>query len=1096
MPGNGQYQFSFPMDVDTDSQGATYVSDTENHRVQVYDGNGNYKNTLGESNVALSDAFHFNRPAGIKTGDDGKLYIADSGNNRIMKITPAGLSFGSVQEVLVPLNVSVDLGGDGSLEWNQSGPLVGKTRAVLPAFAVNALLANLSASPDGYGNLMAQFGITVNNAGHGRLLVSNLTINYTCTEAVARLAEAVADYVAAHASEANASGFVNVPIVYAAASAGGVRLGGLDLLMDVPPELLAPIPDLALDEDSAAPALCDFSDYFKDDIDASLNYSLSNLTNYTYANVTLVNGSVLSVDCTVASARNWNGAVEFRVKATDSRAFSTLSGPVTVTVRPVNDGPVITGAPPTYNARVGAEWSYSAGASDVDGDALTFILDVRPDGMTVNASSGRVAWTPATGDVGVAEVRLRASDGRLSAFQNFSLNVSPADATNRKPVILSTPITAAETGKLYSYQVSARDDDNDRLAYSLDAAPAGMTINNGSGLVVWTPLPSQEGQHDVVVRVTDGKDPVTQEFRVTVAATIADILPAVNITSPVRGARVHGSVLIRGAASAKGNATLESVEASVDLDGRWVVVDGKSVWSYRLDTKKLGNGQHTVFVRARDSSGNYGQANLTLEVMNAAAPPPAENKLFGLPFWTAVLLIVAVVAAAAAAGVLAMRRRKTGPSRSAAPPPLLSTGAPPPAVAAPPGAYTMTAPSTYAAAVAPQSSSVPYAPASIPVPPPRPAPPVKAVDSVFLIYHDGRLITYFSRSESIKLDDTLDMIRKFVRASFSGQLGKLDSMRYENMNIIMERGNLMYMVVITPLTDTDPVRREMRLVLEEINNMYRVVFKIWDGDFNKVKGVKTMIEKFAGEEIATAPPAAAPLSQSVTSQEAPTPASPLQTPPPYSPPISPPPSSPVPPLPQPQPQPAPAPPQPQSQPAPVPPPAAIPPSSQAPPPPASQPKEPPQSSPPPPPAPSAEPTPPQPSPPVTTPPPAKAAPPKDEIEENEPDIDTALNARLDDRPPEPAKVRGLLEPEEDEDEEPPGETKGPEEPAPKIAPVVVNREEPLPVQPPQPAAPPQKTTAAPGLTDAERMRLLEDRFLRGEISELTYRELRDKLGKK
>lgn len=64
---------------------------------------------------------------------------------------------------------------------------------------------------------------------------------------------------------------------------------------------------------------------------------------------------------------------------------------------------------------------------------------------------------------------------------------------------------------------------------------------------------------------------------------------------------------------------------------------------------------------------------------------------------------------------------------------------------------------------------------------------------------------------------------------------------------------------------------------------------------------------------------------------------------------------------------------------------------------------------------------------------------------------------------------------------------------------MVNKEEPLPVPPPPPAqspAPPPKTAAGPGLTDAERMRLLEDRFLRGEITELTYRELREKLGKK
>ena len=87
----------------------------------------------------------------------------------------------------------------------------------------------------------------------------------------------------------------------------------------------------------------------------------------------------------------------------------------------------------------------------------------------------------------------------------------------------------------------------------------------------------------------------------------------------------------------------------------------------------------------------------------------------------------------------------------------------------------------------------------------------------------------------------------------------------------------------------------------------------------------------------------------------------------------------------------------------------------------------------------------------------------------------------------PPKVRGLLE-EEDDEEEPAGEIEGPAEQAPRIAPVLVPKEEPPVPPPPKPAA--------TGLSDAERLQLLEDRFLRGEITELTYRELRDKLGKK
>jgi hypothetical protein len=123
------------------------------------------------------------------------------------------------------------------------------------------------------------------------------------------------------------------------------------------------------------------------------------------------------------------------------------------------------------------------------------------------------------------------------------------------------------------------------------------------------------------------------------------------------------------------------------------------------------------------------------------------------------------------------------------------------------------------------------------------------VDSAFLIYHDGRLITYYSRNESMKLDATLDMIRRFVKASFSGQLGRLDSMQYENMNIIMERGTQMYMVVITPLAEFAELRRDMKKVLDDVWEKYRVNFKVWDGKFSEVKGVKMMVERFAGEDV-------------------------------------------------------------------------------------------------------------------------------------------------------------------------------------------------------------------------------------------------------
>ncbi len=74
---------------------------------------------------------------------------------------------------------------------------------------------------------------------------------------------------------------------------------------------------------------------------------------------------------------------------------------------------------------------------------------------------------------------------------------------NGPPAIVSTPPTAGTENDLYTYDVEAIDPDDDPLAFSLDAGPAGMTIDPVSGLIEWTPDTSQVGPNTVSVRVQD-----------------------------------------------------------------------------------------------------------------------------------------------------------------------------------------------------------------------------------------------------------------------------------------------------------------------------------------------------------------------------------------------------------------------------------------------------------------------------------------------------------------------------------------------------------------------------------------------------------------
>ena len=94
---------------------------------------------------------------------------------------------------------------------------------------------------------------------------------------------------------------------------------------------------------------------------------------------------------------------------------------------------------------------------------------------------------------------------------------------NTAPSITSTAITTATVGVPYSYDVNATDPEGDALTYSLDAAPAGMTIDSTSGVISWTPAAT--GDSNVTVRATDtGGLSATQSFVVSVEPAATPVL--------------------------------------------------------------------------------------------------------------------------------------------------------------------------------------------------------------------------------------------------------------------------------------------------------------------------------------------------------------------------------------------------------------------------------------------------------------------------------------------------------------------------------------------------------------------------------------------
>ncbi|MBU0456502.1 MAG: chitobiase/beta-hexosaminidase C-terminal domain-containing protein, partial [Gammaproteobacteria bacterium] len=111
---------------------------------------------------------------------------------------------------------------------------------------------------------------------------------------------------------------------------------------------------------------------------------------------------------------------------------------VRITVNNLNRNPFINSTPISVGTE-GTPYTYLVGASDLDGDSLSYSLTTFPSGATINASTGFIVWTPDYDQQGNRQMVVRASDGKGgSETQSFGVNVTDVDIT-APTITLNTP---------------------------------------------------------------------------------------------------------------------------------------------------------------------------------------------------------------------------------------------------------------------------------------------------------------------------------------------------------------------------------------------------------------------------------------------------------------------------------------------------------------------------------------------------------------------------------------------------------------------------------------------------------------------------------
>jgi hypothetical protein len=186
--------------------------------------------------------------------------------------------------------------------------------------------------------------------------------------------------------------------------------------------------------------------------------------------------------------------------------FSNVSiNAVGTTPTPTNSPPVISGTPPT-GASVGIQYAFTPTATDPDGNTLTYSITNRPSWATFNASTGRLAGTPTSANIGTfSNIVIGVSDGQATAqLPAFAITVT--NVANRPPTISGAPPTSVTAGTAYSFQPTASDPDGNTLTFSITNRPAWATFSSTTGRLQGTPTTSQIGTYgNIAITVSDGQ---------------------------------------------------------------------------------------------------------------------------------------------------------------------------------------------------------------------------------------------------------------------------------------------------------------------------------------------------------------------------------------------------------------------------------------------------------------------------------------------------------------------------------------------------------------------------------------------------------------
>jgi hypothetical protein len=245
----------------------------------------------------------------------------------------------------------------------------------------------------------------------------------------------------------------------------------------IPPEIVGQN-EVVVDEDASLELKPNHLDVVDPDSNFPKDFTIevNNGTNYTRS------GAV------IFPVANFNGELSVPVRVYDGKNFSNLFSMI-VEVRPGNDAPFTTGAPPDQEAveRIAFTLSLAEYFDDIDdGDVLRFSASGLPhsNSLTINPVSGVLSGVPERGDAREApyNVLITARDsGGASVSLSFLLVIFPDDRADLAVAakVISNPVMVGESAQwqLDVFNKGPADLDDGSLIINWSTSGPALTIS-------------------------------------------------------------------------------------------------------------------------------------------------------------------------------------------------------------------------------------------------------------------------------------------------------------------------------------------------------------------------------------------------------------------------------------------------------------------------------------------------------------------------------------------------------------------------------------------------------------------------------------------